>query len=331
VTSSSPVGILKPGVCCGQPAPTMVQELAADAFLCVMYIGLNAGLNFSNRWALGVHGFAFPMTLTAAHMLLNPMFLSPLMMLSTGYRAEHMRIISKQWRPLSVIAVLNAIQICLNNSSLVYIELSMNQVVRATVPVFVAFFQRVLAKPPPLDQLAALVCISLGVILVVFQPVGAGTHFWGILLVTSSVTLQAAQMVFAGNLLSEKLDSFQMTFYTSPVAFLTLVIPCAAVEGSAFTQYASHKYGTTIGVLFCTCAMAVFYNVILFQTIKRLSPAGSAVLGNVKVVVLLIMSSVLMGEMTNWTLRQYMGCVVTFVAAAVYSALKLLGQRPKTA
>lgn len=299
-------------------------DLAGDAVLCVLYIALNAALNFTNRWALGVHGFSFPLVLTAAHMLLNPVLLAPMMLLAKAYKGVHGRVLCSQWRALFAIAALNGIQIGLNNSSLVYIELSLNQVVRATVPVFVACFQcLVTKKPPSVSHMVVLVILSLGVIFVVYQPEAMGGQLFGVLLVVSSVSMQAGQMVFAGNLLSEKLDSFQITFYTSPMAFSVLAMPTAVIDGSAFAGFAAKHPGVTAAVLIGTCVLAVLYNVVLFQTIRRLSAVGSAVLGNVKVVVLLLLSSLLMGEMQRWTSLQYVGCAMTFGGAAMYSALKM--------
>jgi len=308
-----------------------------DGSLCVGYIALNAGLNFANRWALGVHDFSFPLTLTAAHMLLNPVLLAPVMLLSEAYRSKHGEVLGGSWRALLVIAIFNGVQISLNNSSLVHIELSTNQVVRASMPIIVAIFEFFRGTPPPASHLPVLLAIAVGVMLVVYQPssdtgqvagaaagqTGSASEWWGIVLVVSSVSLQAAQMSFAGSLLSVKLDSFQMTFYTSPMAFLAIAAPTAALEGSAFRAYLAAKPSVAAAVTVGTCCLAVVYNVIMFQTIRRLGPIGSSVLGNVKIVVLLLLSFLLMGEMKHWTRRHYFGCLLTFGGAAVYSAQKL--------
>merc|ERR1719401_1190280 len=159
--------------------------------------------------------------------------------------------------------------------------------------------------------------------LVVYEAGASGNELVGLFLVVSSVSLQAAQMSFAGSLLAVKLDSFQMTFYTSPVALAVLAAPAAFLEGSAFGGYAASRPGVAATILVGTCCLAVIYNVVLFQTIRRLGPIGSSVLGNVKIVVLLLLSFVLMGEMKHWTGRHYLGCLLTFGGAAVYSAQKL--------
>jgi len=296
-----------------------ILAVAIDLGLCLAYIVLNAALNFTNRWALGVHDFSFPMVLTSAHMLLNPLLLSPLLLLAEAYRGRHSEVLSGHWRALLVIAAFNGVQIALNNSSLVHIELSMNQVVRATMPVIVALLELLRGTPPRLAQLPALLAIALGVMMVVYQPSARSAEWWGTLLVVSSVSLQAAQMSFAGSLLAVKLDSFQMTFYTSPMAFCALFAPTTFLESSGFHAYLVANPSVTAMVIVGTCLLAVVYNVVLFQTIRRLGPVGSAILGNVKIVVLLLLSSLLMGEMKQWSSLQYIGCVLTFAGAGLYS------------
>jgi len=301
-------------------------SMLVDLVLCVAYIVLNSALNFANRYALGVHDFTFPLTLTAAHMLLNPVLLLPGMLLLEAYRSKHGDVLRENWRALMVIAAFNGIQISLNNCSLVHIEVSLNQVIRATMPVAVALLELLRGSPPPLAHMPVLVAIAVGVMLVVYQTSAQSNEWLGILFVTSSVSLQAAQMSFAGSLLSVKLDSMQMTFYTSPMALTVLAAPAALWEGAAFVEYARAKLGAVALVLAGTCSMAVVYNVVLFQTIARLGSIGSSVLGNVKVVVLLLLSQLLLGEMQTWTWRQYFGCVLTFGGAAVYSAQKMLAK-----
>lgn len=301
----------------------MLPGLLANAVLCLLYIALNGALNFVNRAALGPSGFAFPLTLTAAHMLLNPVLLAPLMIGNQTYRQQHIPVVCGSWSLLLMIGALNAIQIGLNNSSLVHIELSLNQVVRGLMPVFVGLLHWLrVARPPPV-HLLLLSCISLGVALVVYRESSAGNEWLGIFYVTASVGLQAAQMSFSDSLLSTKLDSFQITFYTSWPALLALAAPALWLEGPQFLRFAAERPAFSAAVLCGTCFLAVLYNVVMYQTIRRLNAVGSAVLGNVKVVVLLLLSSMVLGEMKLWTSRQHLGCMLTLGGAAAYSSLKL--------
>merc|ERR1719326_421425 len=108
---------------------------------------------------------------------------------------------------------------------------------------------------------------------------------------------------------SGKLDSFQMTFYTGPVAFITL-LPFAIVgEFNIFVQSVIDRPIATLGFLLGSCCVAVVYNVVLFQAVRSLSSVGTAILGNVKIVCLLFLSSMLLGELTSWSANQYLGCL----------------------
>eukprot|EP00928_Gymnodinium_smaydae_P013496 TRINITY_DN14919_c0_g4_i2.p1 TRINITY_DN14919_c0_g4~~TRINITY_DN14919_c0_g4_i2.p1 ORF type:complete len:325 (-),score=67.46 TRINITY_DN14919_c0_g4_i2:171-1100(-) len=299
--------------------------------LCLLYIVLNAGLNFLNRWALGVKDFAFPLTLTGAHMLLNPVLLLPVVLARGTTFAQHKQIVSEQWRGLLVVGLLNGIQIALNNSSLVVMELSLNQIVRAAMPVMVSLLAVVVEqKVPSADQFLALVIISVGVMMAVLRP---GTTVSGDLkgtaLVLCSVGLMALQMSFSGRL-GVRLDAVQMTFYTGWLSFLAVVGFLVALEGQAFLAYFGSNPALTSTILLGSCALAVVYNVVVFQTIRGLSSVGSAVLGNVKVVVILLVSAIWMGEMKSWSEIQKLGCVLTFGGAAFFSALKLRKQPGKS-
>jgi drug/metabolite transporter (DMT)-like permease len=127
---------------------------------------------------------------------------------------------------------------------------------------------------------------------------------------------------------SGKLDSFQMTFYTGPVAFVTLAPFAFAAEYSVFAESLSQRPMATVGFLLGSCCVAVVYNVVLFQAVRTLSSVGTAILGNVKIVLLLFLSSLLLGELGGWSANQYLGCLLTFVSAGVYSYIKATAAKP---
>merc|ERR1719160_904742 len=111
-----------------------------------------------------------------------------------------------------------------------------------------------------------------------------------------------------------------MTFYTGPVAFVSLAPFAFASEYTIFAASLSTKPTATIGFLLGSCCVAVVYNVVLFQSVRTLSSVGTAILGNVKIVMLLFLSSCLLGELGGWSANQYLGCLLTFAAAFSYSA-----------
>merc|ERR1712159_44323 len=126
---------------------------------------------------------------------------------------------------------------------------------------------------------------------------------------------------------SGKLNSFQMTFYTGPLAFITLLPIALTSEYNIFVESLIQRPGATVGFLLCSCCVAVVYNVVLFQSLHTLSSVGTAILGNVKIVCLLFLSSLLLGELKGWAANQFLGCFLTFFAAWCYSYIKVMQKK----
>ena len=325
------------------------------------YLGLNSFLNLLNRWALGLHGLRFPLIMTASHMIFGFGAFSPLMFMSEKYYSQHTRVLTEDWKGLATIAVMNGVQIACNNASLTVMELSMNQVIRASIPVLVALIAVCVEhKIPSKSEIACHFGISLGVMLAVWEesrnavlgiiltvceraqffaarnssPRAIPGAIWlttrlGIALQVASSVMQSIQMSVTGKVMSgkSKLNSFQMTFYTGPVAFMTLLVPAMALEQVVFAEALATKPLATVGFLLGSCCVAVVYNVVLFQSVHTLSSVGTAILGNVKIVCLLFLSSLILGELKGWAANQFLGCFLTFGAAWAYSYIKVMQKK----
>ena len=303
------------------------------------YLALNTSLNMLNKWALGTYHFRFPMLLTASHMIFGSLVLAPMMLLKEGYRGTHAANWRKDWKALLFIGAVNGPQIALNNASLVSIELSLNQVIRAGIPVCVAGFAFCLERRVPTEIGAAyLLLVTLSVMCVMFTGNEHG-QWWGISMCLASVLMQSAQMSCSGRLMSGKLDSFQLNFYTAPIAFGVLVLmeACMQQETRGLLRFFSHKPLPTLGIILGGCCLAVTYNVVLMQSVRTFSSVGTAVLGNFRTVLLIFMSALLLGELADWGATRYIGCFNTFAGAAAYGLhTKLFGtpvsrELPKTA
>mmetsp|Transcript_51097 Transcript_51097/g.169280 ORF Transcript_51097/g.169280 Transcript_51097/m.169280 type:complete len:343 (-) Transcript_51097:263-1291(-) len=309
------------------------KELVFAIFIITMYLVLNCALNLLNRWALGLYGLRFPLVMTASHMIFGACALSPLMILNESYSSRHAHVIQNDWKGLSIIAVMNGFQIACNNASLTVMELSMNQVIRAAIPVLVALIAIcVESKVPSKAEVACLAVISIGVMLAVWEE--SKNAVLGIVLTVVSSVMQSVQMSVTGRLMSGKsgkLNSFQMTFYTGPIAFATLLPFAFITEFNIFVESVTNKPIASLGFLLGSCCVAVVYNVVLFQSVGTLSSVGTAILGNVKIVLLLFLSSLILGELTGWSANQFLGCVLTFASAGAYSYIKATAPKPAPA
>lgn len=80
------------------------------------------------QWAIGSYGFRFPLLLTSAHMLFSFCILAPFALRDPW--KTHKVILEKQWKGILCIGSFVALNIALNNLSLLDITLSLNQVIR---------------------------------------------------------------------------------------------------------------------------------------------------------------------------------------------------------
>ncbi|KAG8464669.1 hypothetical protein KFE25_010037 [Diacronema lutheri] len=297
------------------------------AFFVLLYLAFNATFNLFNRWALHMSGFHFPVVMTACHVLVSTILLLPLF--SVGhYRAGNASVLSSRrvLRDLAVVGVLQGLQVATNNASLVYIELSMNQVVRAMLPVVVAPFAVCIeGKVPDARQTGALVLVSVGVVMAVFDKKTMGGSALGVGLVVLSLVLLAGQLSFASKMLHGlRLDSVQVTFYTGPVAFVALA-PCALVTGEAHAaaRLAAARPTLCLGILLGGSLIAVLYNVIVYHTLRLFSSVGAAVVGNAKVIVVIFLAHLVLGEVSAWSRVQAFGSALTLGSAFAYAYLKM--------
>ena len=183
------------------------------------YLLLNTSLNMLNRWALGRYRFRFPMLLTAAHQAFGSTVLFPFMMLSESYHSTHAANWRKDWKAFLFIGAVNGPQIALNNASLVSIELSLNQVIRAGIPVCVACFAFCMERRVPTDiGLSYLLLVTLSVMCVVFTGREQG-ELWGVAMCASSVLMQSAQMSLSGKLMSGKARASRRAIATHALLF----------------------------------------------------------------------------------------------------------------
>ena len=325
-----------------------IMKYASAAGVVVAFLVLNSSLSLLNRWALGLHGLHFPLLLTASHMIFGSAMLSPLMLLHEGYYTRHREEVCGRGTALAAIGLMNAAQIAFNNWSLVHIELSMNQVIRSMGPVLVAIIGvGVEGKVPTRRELGCLVALTVGVMLTVYRaaeaPATAGgaasaaaagavsgwsSHAVGIGLTWLSTVIQCLQLSVSSRLMSRggagiKLDPFQMTFYTGPVAFAGLLPFALSVEMPAFAEALARSPATVLGFLLGSSLLAILYNVALFQALRSLSAVGTAVLGNVKIVLLVLTTAVMLGELLSWSAAQLVGAALALGASACYSWIRV--------
>ena len=106
--------------------------------LVLLYLGLNSSLNLLNRYTLEHAGFSFPILLTVALIVLGDMFISNHVVSKFSYASSHGEILPRVKNAVVKIGLFMSLNIAMNNASLVSMPLSLNQVIRASIPVVCA-------------------------------------------------------------------------------------------------------------------------------------------------------------------------------------------------
>eukprot|EP00884_Botryococcus_braunii_P008683 jgi/Botrbrau1/17816/Bobra.0127s0061.1 len=291
------------------------------------YLGLNSALNLCNKYFLGPFGFSFPILLTCSHMMFGFVALLPLM-LSEKMRQKHEETLEKQWKGIVAIGLYMALNISLNNSSLVDMTLSLNQIIRASIPVFTCVLAVVVEnKVPTKGEAVSLIVLTLGVMIAVWEGTVQGSPR-AILLCIGGTISNAAMMTTSGKVLSERVDALRLTFYTAPVSLLALLPAFYLREYEAFSlNYLPAHRWETLSIVGVTSVIALAYNVVHSLMIQQTSAVTTTVLGEAKIVGLMFLSYVLLGEKKSFTTNMTVGCITAMVGFFLYSHFKLEAAR----
>mmetsp|Transcript_15672 Transcript_15672/g.44765 ORF Transcript_15672/g.44765 Transcript_15672/m.44765 type:complete len:340 (+) Transcript_15672:195-1214(+) len=308
--------------------PNSTSKTASMVLLIAVYLLLNTSLNLLNKWTLGHYGMAFPLTLTSAHMSFSFLVLAPLALRVP--METHVRTWEKQWKGLVCIGSFLALNIALNNISLIDISLSLNQVIRSSIPVVTCLLAIVVeGKVPGEREGWSLVMLTVGVMIAVWQGTVAGKPHAIIFCVVGTIC-NAAMMTFSGKLLSEKLDVVRLTFYTAPVSLACLTPFMVYMELDAFRVYFAEHFNDVLGIILLSSVNAVTYNLVHSLMIKRSSAVTTTVLGEIKIVGLLILSALILDEGKEFTPKMLLGCLLAMGGFLMYSQTKINKLRSQT-
>eukprot|EP00277_Geminigera_cryophila_P022252 CAMPEP_0179473108 /NCGR_PEP_ID=MMETSP0799-20121207/52937_1 /TAXON_ID=46947 /ORGANISM="Geminigera cryophila, Strain CCMP2564" /LENGTH=950 /DNA_ID=CAMNT_0021281587 /DNA_START=408 /DNA_END=3257 /DNA_ORIENTATION=- len=229
------------------------------------------------------------------------------------------------------MSALNASQIAINNYALQFCEVTMNQVIKSAAPMVVVMLSISFMRTSPTMPAFLLLCVNTaGVTLAIFNNVlevseGLSVDPVQCFNYTSlHVLLQSIQVLFSQKIMSDhKITVFAMVLLTGPGSFLFLLPFCLALEISEVRKYCF----LFVTVAFATSFAAVCYNLVYFKTIQRCGGVGLTILSNIKVIVLLICSKMMLREQSSWGFVEYSGCAISLVASGIYSGMQQKFQR----
>jgi len=315
------------------------------------WLTMNIGINTYNKYVLSKGGFAFPVLLTCTNKLIG--WLGSILVMLIGPRSRRCGSLKalppwstakSQFARSMVIwhGVLTAVNIGFNNWSLVTISLALNQLIKSKAPLPTAGLSMWMEKKRFSWQVwGSMAVVVIGTALAAGGEIDfAGDAWVGALLCLISVIASAGWTVLSAMLLqlgADKMDAVSLVFYSSPYSIVSLIaIFLAKGELGDLRHWITHpearKTEAYVGIFIVLGGglLGFSYDLIHNQFVKLTSSMTMAVMGNTKLVILIVLSMVWLEccrPMDGLFVMNIVGVVIGVVGCVWYSASRLSEQK----
>ena len=291
------------------------------------WVALNVTLNVFNKWALSpdAGAFSFPIFYSASHMFMGLLSSSLIMAVLPSRRDLAFSQLQKHGGKLLALSTLTVLNITTSNASLVYIGLSVNQIIKSVGPlpalVLTFFVQK--KRYSWAICVVVLVLVAGAVLAVPLGDDAQSTHY-GVLLASISCVAAASKPVVALLLMrgSATLPPLTLLWYDS---FFSLWVMAAvwavSQEREASISYMKEHTATGLTVLGVGSSVAFLYNLSTFYLTFFTSGLTINVIANTKQVILISISAIVIDHITSVT--SWVGVAVFTLALATYTYLTI--------
>jgi drug/metabolite transporter (DMT)-like permease len=222
---------------------------------------------------------------------------------------------------LIAIAISLALSIALGNSSLISVSLSLTQIIKAMLPIFSCGLSILVeGKKPSEKEAVALIILASGVSVAVWQGALNGSPL-GIAMCIASTAFNALNAACSSRVL-KKVGTGRLTFVTAPMAAMFLLPLASKFEIAAFHEYCRENPVSAALIIGSTSCLAAIYNFVYAVMLKQLGAVTCSVVGEVKIIVLIALSGLVLKEAKQFTATQILGCAVALVGLSMYSSSK---------
>ena len=294
-------------------------------------MALSIALNFYNSYLLRhVPGFKFPLIYTAVHMITSFIGSSILIFGVKAASASWLQFRS-YWKQIVLLALLRGASITTNNWSLQYIDLPLNKVIKATAPIFTVLLSvAVERKTYSWPKVAALACLALGTALSCIST-SHQQDVTGIAFALTSSVVGGSSIVVSAILLigsSSGLGAINLLLYFAPIQTVVLFCFIPFLELRDFIKWSSDNLAGAILYILIGALLSFAFNMMGFVLVQSTSSITTAMLGNLKIVLVIVLAALLLGASAEPV--NVVGYVLTILAAGSYTTVNLheRGQLP---
>ncbi|KAG0250574.1 Triose-phosphate Transporter [Mortierella polycephala] len=316
-------------------------QMLWNAFYVFAWYTCSTALSFYNKWLFSpnYHNFQFPLFTTSLHMVAQFTLSSITLALLPAFRPKAAPSTRDFGTKILPCAVASGLDIGLSNSSLKTITLAFYTMCKSSSLAFVLMFAFAFKLERPTWTLAGVIgviCVGLFMmvmsevdfVLIGFVQVMMASVLGGLRWSLTQILLERTDTK-SGSLA----NPISTIFFLSPIMGVCLCIVAAIFEGYG-TIFGSEFFATpsaslsTLGLLFLGGVFAFAMVLAEFNLIARTSVVTLSILGIVKEVVTIVISSMVFHD--QLTLVNILGLFITLTGIAFYHFMKLREMKAKT-
>eukprot|EP00301_Raphidiophrys_heterophryoidea_P022023 c6277_g1_i1.p1 GENE.c6277_g1_i1~~c6277_g1_i1.p1 ORF type:complete len:363 (+),score=87.66 c6277_g1_i1:60-1148(+) len=296
-----------------------------SVFLLLLFWVGNVGLNVYNKWLFGRGGFKVPLFVTISHQIFC--FVGAALLLLTPIYTRKPIESGEIFMKLLTISVFFSLNTGLNNTSLLYLTLSANQIIRALLPAVCAVFATFIeGKRYTWLQWSTMFVLVIGVVLALldnptFDKVGT-------MLCLSSVIGAALHVSVVAYFMGGKMgmSAFDVLLYTSlPIVVILLPPMIVSGEPEKLSKFAEQSgLARAVFLVGVGGVIAFLYNLIHYFFIHYTSSVYTTVAGNMKVALVVAFSFIFLDD--DATALNIIGLGIACLAFFANSFLEFQGK-----
>lgn len=280
----------------------------------------SVGLIFANKWLMSKSslGFQYATTLCALHYLTSGFYTWTSTMMGFTRKA------TMPWKDLVRFTLTANISIVSLNMSLMLNKVGFYQIAKLSIVPFVCLVERFwLGKTFSKQSLASVATVIFGVAIVTLTDLEMADNTLGLIIAAVSVVTSGLQQVFCRELQkNNKLSGVELLSVTAPAQGLSLLLVGPFLDFGLMNAWVLDYSWTPAAVLFLSisCFLAVGVNLSQFVCLGRVSAVTYQVVGHSKTILVLLGSSLFLGEVI--TPRQGGGMVIAVMGMIAYNYTK---------
>jgi drug/metabolite transporter (DMT)-like permease len=229
---------------------------------------------------------------------------------------------------IRLFSVIFSLNVAVGNVSLSHVSVNFNQVMRSLVPVVTIVMGLIVGRQFTWQRITSVVPIVVGVAMACYGDM-AFTKI-GFFYTAACVVIAALKVTLAGEMLTGnlKLHPVDLLCHLAPLAMVQCIsLSVATGEVKAILQrpelYLTDIRPMAVVILSGICSFSL--NITSLMTNKLTSPLTLTIAGNVKQVLMIVISTILFS--TPVLLLNGIGIIVVLIGSAIYSLISLKEKR----